>query len=100
MCSDDTYHSPHFWGRGGVLTCFVLLHWIEKWSSRGRLLKHLESFGTKIMMSGHNARQVWEDSETNKDRRSSDECHGLYEGFALPVHYLSEVFKACLESFF
>ena len=26
--------------------------WIEKQSSRGRLLEHLESFGTKIMLRG------------------------------------------------
>ena len=36
LCLDDTYHFSHF---------LLLLHWIKKWSSRGRLLEHLESSG-------------------------------------------------------
>ena len=34
------------------LGCLGRLHWIEKRSSHGRLLEHLVSSGTKIMMSG------------------------------------------------
>ena len=48
-----------------VLTTFasfliflLLLHWIEKWSSCGRLLEHLESFGTKIIMRGPIVREL------------------------------------------
>ena len=39
-----------------------MLHWIEKQSGRGRLLDHLESFGTKIMIRGpivHQLRVEW-----------------------------------------
>ena len=36
----------------------LLLHWIEKRSSRGRLLEHLEYSGTKSMMRGPIVRQL------------------------------------------
>ena len=37
---------------------FFLLHWIEKWSSRGHLVEHLKSSGTKIMTRGSVVRQL------------------------------------------
>ena len=46
-----------------------LLHWIKEQSSRGCLLEHLESSGTKIMNKGSIVRQlcVGRYRETNKD---------------------------------
>ena len=43
---DDTYHF------------LLLLHWIEKRSSHGHLLKHMESSGAKIMTRRPIVRQL------------------------------------------
>ena len=31
--------------------CLLLFHWMEKWSSCGRALEHLESSGIKVLMN-------------------------------------------------
>ena len=46
LCLDDTYHSTP----PTPIFNFLLLDWMEKQSSRRRLLEHLESSRAKILM--------------------------------------------------
>ena len=70
----------------------LLLYSIKKWNSHGCLLEHLES-GTKIMISGTNGHQLC----VGRTKKILE--YEFYFFFAPLVHYLSEVFKACLELF-
>ena len=62
ICLNDTYNFRQFFPP-------FFSRWIEKLSHRGRLLEHLESSGTKIMMRGPIVRHlcVGKYRETNKD---------------------------------
>ena len=72
----------------------LLLYWIKKQSSRGRLLEHLESSGTKMMM-----KCVGVNREANKLVMMTFTDVSDFSFGALPIYYLSEVFKARLVSF-
>ena len=86
----------------GFFFVLFLLHWIEKWSSRGRVMEHLDSSDTKIMMRGPIVCQlgVERNRETNKERKSlkmnlnfiffphRDVFKNIFVFFALQVHTL------------
>ena len=60
LCLDDTLSSVF------LFVC-LYVHWVEKLSSRGSLLQHLESSGTKTMMRGPIIRQFgWDEIEKQK----------------------------------
>ena len=80
-------------------SAFGWLHQIKKRSSCERLLEHLESSSTKIMMRGP-VSYVWE--ETEKETEKEDAWNFTVFSrlfFMLPVQNLSEGFKVRLESF-
>ena len=68
----------------------LLLDWIKKRSSRGRLLEHLESSGTKIMTSGSMVRQL---CEANKSRETE---RFLEVEFHVVLHKVTFFFAAGL----
>ena len=91
----DTCHFRQFF--------FFLLQLIKKWSSCEHLLEHLESTGTKIKMRGPYCApgmcRKKHNNEINKllmNLKRFSHCNIVF--FPLLVYYLSEVFKACLES--
>ena len=81
-----------FYGPYNLLPGLLLLffHWIEKWSSRGRAM---DSSGPKVMMRGMPA--IWKQKQRSLNRF----LQHVNVVCVQKVYYLSEGFKACLESF-
>ena len=94
LWSDDTY----------PLLPVLGLHWIEKRSSRGRLLEHLESSGTRVMIWGSIVLQVCGKIQRNKGRRSWRWISREFPTLAVSLRcgyttLMKPVFKAHLVSF-
>ena len=80
-------------------------HWIDKrideQNSRECLMEHFVSSSTKIMMTEFIVHQLCRERNNDLDDEEFHRVSFFYSStfFALPVFYLSEVFKTCLVSF-
>ena len=73
----------------------ILFNWINKSSSHEHTLEHMESTGTKIMISGPIVCQLC----NRRSLKMNFPFLKLSTVFTLPVYYRNKGFKACLELF-